>query len=357
MKTPLSLAVAACLLSTASAQQPAIFIDVGSVAFGAGVPATGYAAAAPVGGLWNALDADALNGLNTFTTAPLMDINGAGTLVTATYDNLGNYFDVLEFDEPSTMGDDQALIDDIAYVSGSSEFRFDGLPAGLYDVFTYAMAPDAPGFESLVDVTNSTNGAQSVGGDFSAGFALGTTHSFHTVSVAAGQPLVILLDVSVTDNSFNGVQVLPSGGGSGLGTNYCGPANVNSSGASARMLVAGTTSVAANDLTVTCVDMPPLVFGFFLVSQQQGFVMNPGGSAGNLCLGGSIGRYTGAGQILNSGVQGSISLALDLTAIPQPLGFVSIQSGETWNWQTWFRDSSMGVTTSNFSDGVEVSFL
>ena len=123
------------------------------------------------------------------------------------------------------------------------------------------------------------------------------------------------------------------------------------------MLATGSSVVAANDLTVACVDMPPLAFGFFIVSAQQGFVMNPAGSAGHLCLDGAIGRYVGPGQIQNSGPQGEISLALDLTALPQPLGFVSVQSGETWNFQTWFRDSSMGMATSNFSDGLQLDFL
>ncbi len=357
MKTPLPLLVAGCLISSATAQQPAIFVDFGSGAFGGGIPAPGYAAAAPMGGQWNDFDTDNLAGVDMLTSPALLDSNGAVTGVTLTYDSLGVGFLDLEFDEPSTTGDDQALIDDIAYVSGPSELRFDGLPGGTYDVFTYAMAPDSAAFITSVDIPGSANGIQDVGGDFAGGFVLGSTHAFHTVTVVAGQPLLVLLDVATTDDSLNGIQVLPSGGGSGLGVNYCGPANQNSGGLSARMLATGSRVVANNDLTVACADMPPLVFGFFIVSLQQNFVMNPAGSSGNLCLGGAIGRYIGPGQIQNSGTQGEISLALDLTAIPQPLGFVSAQSGDTWNWQTWFRDSSMGMPTSNFSDGLQIDFL
>ena len=93
------------------------------------------------------------------------------------------------------------------------------------------------------------------------------------------------------------------------------------------------------------------------VRRVQNFVMNPAGSAGNLCLGGAIGRYVGPGQVQGSGAQGQISLTLDLTALPQPNGLVAAQIGESWSWQTWFRDSSMGAATSNFSDGLEVVFL
>ena len=39
------------------------------------------------------------------------------------------------------------------------------------------------------------------------------------------------------------------------------------------------------------------------------------------------------------------------------MGFVTVQAGESWNWQTWFRDSSMGLASSNFSDGLQIDFL
>jgi hypothetical protein len=133
-------------------------------------------------------------------------------------------------------------------------------------------------------------------------------------------------------------------------------ANANSTGGPARISATGTTSVAANDFTLHTDDMPTNAFAFFLTSRTQGFVQNPGGSAGNLCLGGAIGRYVGPGQVQNSGGAGSVSLVLDLTSTPTPTGFVSVQSGETWSFQTWFRDAVGGQATSNFSDGLEVTF-
>ncbi|WP_145196434.1 hypothetical protein [Planctomycetes bacterium Poly30] len=140
-----------------------------------------------------------------------------------------------------------------------------------------------------------------------------------------------------------------------LGTNYCA-ANVNSSGVAARMAASGSAAVGANQLSLECLSMPQLVFGFFIVSETAGFAANPGGSAGNLCLSGAVGRYIGAGQIQNSGPGGTIGLSVDLTAIPQPNGFVSVNAGETWRFQCWFRDSSGGAPTSNFSDGIEIPF-
>lgn len=145
--------------------------------------------------------------------------------------------------------------------------------------------------------------------------------------------------------------------GGGLGTSYCGPAVVNSSGSPASIIAAGSPVVASNDVTLSTSNMPVNAFGFFITSQTQGFAGNPGGSEGNLCLGGAVGRYVGPGQIQNSGPSGTISLALDLTMVPQPNGSVAVIAGETWNFQAWMRDiSATGNPTSNFSDGLQIVF-
>ncbi len=141
-----------------------------------------------------------------------------------------------------------------------------------------------------------------------------------------------------------------------IGTNYCA-ANPNSTGATGVMGATGSADVASNDLTLTANDLPPLSFGFFITGPASGFVQNPGGSAGNLCLGGGIGRYVGPGQIQNSGVAGSIELLIDNTMVPTPLGFVSIAVGETRFFQLWHRDNDMGMPVSNFTDGLEITFM
>ena len=97
-------------------------------------------------------------------------------------------------------------------------------------------------------------------------------------------------------------------------------------------------------------------FGFFLTSTTQGLVMNPGGSQGNLCLSGAIGRYVGAGQIQNSGAAGGFQLAIDLTQHPTPAGLVQVTAGQTWNFTCWHRDAIGGVATSNFTDGLSLVF-
>ncbi len=132
-----------------------------------------------------------------------------------------------------------------------------------------------------------------------------------------------------------------------LGSQYC-EAAVNSTGASAFIRAHGSTWWPASLLVLRASEMPPATFGYFLVADQTGFVMNPGGSQGNLCLGGAIGRFSAPGQIPNSGFGGWIELAIDPTNLPSPVGPVTAVPGETWHFQCWFRDANPAVT-SNFT--------
>jgi len=142
-----------------------------------------------------------------------------------------------------------------------------------------------------------------------------------------------------------------------IGTTYCNPAVSNTSGMPAAITAAGSAVAASNNLTLTAAMMPANQFGFFLTSQTQGLVMNPGGSDGNLCLGGVIGRYVGAGLIMNSGAGGTFSLPLNLAQTPAGPVFVSIVAGQTWNFQAWFRDLAPGGgPQSNFTNGLSVTF-
>lgn len=140
-----------------------------------------------------------------------------------------------------------------------------------------------------------------------------------------------------------------------IGMSYCSAA-ANSTGSVSSIQGSGSTLVSMNDMTLQASDLPAFAFSFFIVSDMQGFVAMPGVSLGNLCLSGSIGRYVGPGQIQNTGAAGQITLPIDLTAIPQPLGPVAVQPGETWNFQAWHRDLVNGVAVSNFSRGYAINF-
>ena len=110
--------------------------------------------------------------------------------------------------------------------------------------------------------------------------------------------------------------------------------------------------MADNDVTLVASDVPTSQFGFFLASLNQGFVANPGGSDGNLCLGGQIGRFTAPGQIVIADAMGQLTLPIDLNAIPTPTGSTAVAPGDNYNFQAWYRDGA----ASNLTDGYTVTF-
>ena len=139
-----------------------------------------------------------------------------------------------------------------------------------------------------------------------------------------------------------------------LGTSYCSPAVVNSSGLPATIQACGSPSVTFDYLNLITTDVAPNQWGYYLMSETKGFVPNPGGSDGNLCLGGKIIRFAAnPSQVIWSGPEGRSVYSPDLTDLPQRTIF---QPGETWNFQLWFRDVVGTKFTSNFSDGVAITF-
>lgn len=139
-----------------------------------------------------------------------------------------------------------------------------------------------------------------------------------------------------------------------IGTPYC-TANANSTGVSSVISASGSTDVAQNNVTLACASLPLNAFGYFIVSRLQGFVANPAGSAGNLCVSGNIGRYSL--NILNSGALGQVSLPINLQNIPHPTTPFAVVGGDTLNFQYWHRDGLPGgAATSNFSRGLEIAF-
>ncbi len=146
------------------------------------------------------------------------------------------------------------------------------------------------------------------------------------------------------------------GGGVNVGTTYCSPAVANSTGQPATLRGTGSDVVASNSLGLSVQQLPLNAWGYFLASQTQGTVNQPGGSQGVLCLSGSVGRFVGPGQIKNSGTAGAFALGVDNTVLPTPVGPVAASVGQTWNFQAWYRDAVGGVTTSNFTDGLSVTW-
>jgi len=140
-----------------------------------------------------------------------------------------------------------------------------------------------------------------------------------------------------------------------IGSPHCAGANMpNSTGVRGILTATGSTSVAANDVTLEVGNLPLNSFGFFITSLDGTILPGPTGSF--LCMASPIGRYVGPGQIQNSGSAGAFSLTLDLTQTPTPTGFVPVVAGETRYFQCWHRDSVAGVATSNFTDALSITF-
>lgn len=144
---------------------------------------------------------------------------------------------------------------------------------------------------------------------------------------------------------------------------FCVPALPNSTGQP--VTLAGSSISLAQVVNLHAIGGPAGQPGIFIASQTS---VDPGVpvSSGLLCLGAPIARYgPNAGGLMNSlgafnlfGVLENLSgtsasgLGFDVPlALPDPPGG-SIQSGETWHFQLWYRDGA----TSNISDGIRRTF-
>lgn len=164
-------------------------------------------------------------------------------------------------------------------------------------------------------------------------------------------------------NLVSGSAVLPDQiylrdrfGDGGIGTNFCENGTF-SNGRVGRLSATGGASIIANDLTLVAGDLPSDSFAFFITSKVPTATPNVAPSQLQyICTGGGVGRYVGPGQIQNTGAAGTISIPLDLAAMPQPTGVEAAVAGETWYFQCWSRDTYMGQPSSNFTDALAITF-
>jgi hypothetical protein len=199
------------------------------------------------------------------------------------------------------------------------------------------------------------------GGLLALTFALSSTNDESlawTNTTGADQTyLISVLVMSSSASDCNTYELIITGaecsGGPGpIGSVYCDPAENNSTNQPAEISAFGSIIATDNDLTLTATQLPQNQFGYFLASETQAFIQNPGGSTGNLCLGGQLARF--ASQTENSGANGTFSIQVNLTAIPaNPL--TAAMAGDTWSFQAWYRDVVL-VPTSNFTNGVEITY-
>lgn len=133
-----------------------------------------------------------------------------------------------------------------------------------------------------------------------------------------------------------------------LGHSACA-STANSTGVNGVATITGSPRAADNRVSLSAVQLPPSTFGLFFASRTP--AMSPGPGEGVLCLGGSIGRFVGPGQVQSTQTFGRMSIDLDLSAMPVDGAALA---GESWHFQAWFRDVVGGSATSNFSDSVSI---
>ncbi len=227
--------------------------------------------------------------------------------------------------------------------------------------------PAADGFR-----INQTNLAS--GHFFSAGFgATGAMFSSVDIEQLAGtyQTAMFLTSFSYSIFGQGGMlEVFPETliiDPPAVGTPFCDPMNVNSTGASTTL--SGTPIAGGSGLHLEATQGPPTEFGYFLVGTG---VDDPGItiSQGRLCLSGTggnfFGRYNVSGGALNSvgqfdaaGVmQNQVGTSAVGSGYDVPLelpfaGSPTILAGDTWHFQLWHREAA---GESNFSNGLSVTF-
>ncbi|MCB9610107.1 MAG: VCBS repeat-containing protein [Polyangiaceae bacterium] len=189
-----------------------------------------------------------------------------------------------------------------------------------------------------------------------AGLPMGIgQHRFGVPQLAASPLNLLAAEVLLRDHPGNErwVEVpavpYPSGGVQV----YCSPAVTNTSGNQATIAMTGSFVVADQNFGLVASGLPLGEFGYFLVGQTPGFVPQPGGSFGNFCLGGALGRFNALAQIGNSGAQGMIALTVDLNGLPLSPP-ATVLAGDTYCFQAWFRDSLF--VSSSFTDAIAVTF-
>lgn len=165
-----------------------------------------------------------------------------------------------------------------------------------------------------------------------------------------------VLATSTREGAFHFAYVSAYGQSARVGQRYvpiaaeylCSPAVPNASGRAALIHAVGDRSAALGELRLTATGMPAGSLGYFIVGTQTGLTQ-PTISAGPICVGGLIGRYTAPSQIF----QGPVGrLDVDLDSIPTTPTTVVVP-GDTLTFQAWYRDP---VQTSNLTDAISITF-
>ena len=134
-----------------------------------------------------------------------------------------------------------------------------------------------------------------------------------------------------------------------LGSRYCSPAVVNSTGVPGVVQITGSDVVTDDDLTLTAAQLPTNSnIGYFIMGTGMNTFV-PTGAIGPICVTPGLKRYLGPVNNTNE-LPGGFSRVVGTSG---PIsGFIT--PGSTWNFQAWHRDSMAG--TSNLTDALSITF-
>ncbi len=159
-------------------------------------------------------------------------------------------------------------------------------------------------------------------------------------------------------------------GTSSVGFEFCSPSSDNSTGSPAA-LVGSPGVVAGSNLHLEITGGVPGQLTYFLVGNQatSGVVV----SNGLFCLVGtstaqfyrynvggtnmnSIGGFDASGTMVNASGTSSTGFGFDVPSTIPDIVPIAIMAGDTWHFQGWYRDTPAGSGTSNFTNGLGVTF-
>lgn len=158
-----------------------------------------------------------------------------------------------------------------------------------------------------------------------------------------------LADLAVGSPGVSRVEVVSSSIANSTPNAYC-LGGLLSGAQRARLLHAGSTSVAADDLVLVATNALPGQSGLFAYSRSAAFTSF---GAGWRCIGSPFFRL---GPIVTADASGSASHALDLGAPPASAGPGSIAIGTTVHFQFLFRDLLPFHGGRNASSALAVTF-
>ncbi len=211
-RTLASLVCLATACSAALAQfSGGVNIDLNALSGpGSGQPTILFGGAASQTGYWNPINPPFTSGSSQVVRNLANSANAVFCNFILTGAGTGTY----AFNNANTSGDAELLMDDVHDLGGlsaSAQYSLFSFAPGIYEVYTYAAAPDNGAYLTRVRV-GTDEGAyadQVVGGVIPAGavFTQGTTHAKHTIALTRTSAIRITALTESGFGSVNGIQV------------------------------------------------------------------------------------------------------------------------------------------------------